>query len=295
MKNTLHVTTPSDREILMTRVFDAPRPLVWETMSEPELLKRWLFGPPGWSMVVCDDDPRVGGTFRWVWRGPDGAEMAMRGVYREIVPPERCVRTESMEFGCAPQAGEQLATLVLTEQGTKTLLTLRVLFPSKEARDAAIASGMDRGVAAGYDRLETILASVAQGVPSGFKTAITATLSVRNWARAVDFYKAAFGAAELYRVPGGGVAELAVEGAAFWVAEESPEHLNFSPEHLGGCSVRVLLIVADPAAVCAQAVAAGATQVAAVADAHGWRIGRIVDPFGHHWEIARQLKSGSEP
>jgi len=124
---------------------------------------------------------------------------------------------------------------------------------------------------------------------NGFQPSLTATLSVRNWDRAIDFYKTAFVATELYRVPGGGVGQLAVSGAPFWVAEESPEHLNFSPESLGGCSVRMLLIVEDPAAVCAQAVAAGATQVVPVADAHGWRIGRILDPFGHHWEIARQL------
>ena len=124
---------------------------------------------------------------------------------------------------------------------------------------------------------------------AGFRTSITATLSVRDWAQAMEFYKAGFGATELYCVPGGGVAQLAVDVAPFWVAEESPEHLNFSPESLGGCSVRMLLIVEDPAAVCAQAVAAGATEVAPVADAHGWRIGRIVDPAGHHWEIARPL------
>src|SRR5437667_10030623 len=88
------------------------------------------------------------------------------------------------------------------------------------------------------------------------RTCITATLSVRNWAQAMDFYKAAFGAKELYRVPGGGVAQLSVSGAEFWVAEESPKHLNFSPESLGGCSVRMLLIVKDPAAVCAQAIRA---------------------------------------
>lgn len=122
-----------------------------------------------------------------------------------------------------------------------------------------------------------------------FETVITATLSVRRWDEAVAFYKAAFDAVELHRVPGGGVAELAVGGATFWIAEESPEHQNFSPESLGGCSVRMLLIVEDPAAVCQRAVAAGATQVAPVADAHGWRSGRIVDPFGHHWEVARKL------
>jgi PhnB protein len=121
------------------------------------------------------------------------------------------------------------------------------------------------------------------------RTAVTATLSVRNWARAIDFYKAAFGASELYRVDGGGVAQLSVSGAEFWVAEESPQHLNFSPESLGGCSVRMLLVVDDPTAVCAQAVRAGATEVAPVADAHCWRLGRIVDPYGHHWEIGRPL------
>src|SRR5437899_1372359 len=118
-----------------------------------------------------------------------------------------------------------------------------------------------------------------------FRTCITATLSVRNWARAMDFYKTAFGAKELYRVPGGGVAQLSVAGAEFWVAEESPKHLKFNPESLGGCSVRMLLIVPDPSAVCAQAIRAGATEVVAVNDAHCWRLGRIVDPFGHHWEI----------
>lgn len=127
---------------------------------------------------------------------------------------------------------------------------------------------------------------------SGFKTCVTATLAVRHWARAVEFYKTAFGAIELHRVPGGGVAQLSVRGAEFWVAEESKEHLNFSPESLHGCSVRMLLIVEDPAAVCKQAVAAGATQVCPVADAHGWRIGRIVDPSGHQWEIAKQLACG---
>ncbi len=129
-----------------------------------------------------------------------------------------------------------------------------------------------------------------RGQPSsGFQTVITATLSVRNWSKAMAFYQKAFGARELYRVPGGGVGQLSVAGAQFWVAEESPPHQNFSPESLGGCSVRMLLIVEDPAAVCAQAVRAGAIVVAPLTDDHCWRLGRIVDPFGHHWEIGRPL------
>jgi len=123
-----------------------------------------------------------------------------------------------------------------------------------------------------------------------FQTRVTATLSVRNWDRAMEFYKTAFGARELYSVPGGGVAQLAVDDADFWVAEESPQHLNFSPESIGGCSVRMLLIVEDPAAVCAKAIAAGAKLIIPVADEHGWRLGRILDPFGHHWEIGKPLK-----
>ena len=122
-----------------------------------------------------------------------------------------------------------------------------------------------------------------------FKTVVTATLSVKNWERAMDFYKAAFGAKELYRVPGGGVGQLSVAGAEFWVAEESPEHQNSSPETLGGCSVRMLLVVDDPAAVCAQAVRAGAKLIVPVNDEHCWRLGRILDPAGHHWEIGKPL------
>jgi len=157
MTNSLTVTTPSDLEIVMKRDFDAPRSLVWEAMSKPELIKQWLFGPPGWSMDVCEDDLRVGGEFRWAWSGPDGAEMAMHGTYQELTPPERIVRTEIFDFGCDAQGGEQLSTLVLAENNGRTKLTLTVLYPSKEARDGALASGMEHGVKAGYDRLEELL------------------------------------------------------------------------------------------------------------------------------------------
>jgi uncharacterized protein YndB with AHSA1/START domain len=157
MKNTLKVTTPADREVVLTREFDAPRRLVWQAFARPELIKRWLFGPPGWEMTACEEELRPGGAFRWAWRGPDGAAMAMHGVYREVVAPERIVRTETFDFGCDAQSGEQVATLALAERGGKTTLTLTVLYPSKEARDAAVASGMEHGVAAGYDRLEEML------------------------------------------------------------------------------------------------------------------------------------------
>lgn len=124
------------------------------------------------------------------------------------------------------------------------------------------------------------------------KTSIAPMLSVRRGAQAVEFYKAAFGATELFRLDGEGgtvVAQLSVNGADFWVADESPEHLNFSPETLGGGSVRMVMTVEDPDAAFARAIAAGATVVSPVANQYGWRLGRVVDPFGHHWEIGKPL------
>ncbi len=125
------------------------------------------------------------------------------------------------------------------------------------------------------------------------KTSISPMLSVRNGAKAVEFYKEAFGAAELFRLDsedGAVVARLAVSEAEFWVADESPEHLNFSPESLGGGTVRMVMVVEDPDAAFARAVAAGGTVVWPVANQYGWRVGRIVDPFGHHWEIGKPMQ-----
>lgn len=121
---------------------------------------------------------------------------------------------------------------------------------------------------------------------------IAPMLSVRGGARAVEFYKAAFGAEEVFRVEapdGSVVSRLSVEGAEFWVADESPAHANFSPESVGGSTTRMILTVPDPDAMFARALAAGATQVVAVENNYGWRLGRVVDPFGHHWEIGRPL------
>jgi len=165
MKNTgtLKVTTPTDREIVMTRVFDAPRRLVFEAFSKPELLKRW-FGPRGWSLVVCEVDFKVGGGFRFVLRGPDGRQMGMRGVYREIVPPERSVHMESFD----DYPGDLQVTAVFVEQGGKTTLTATLLYPSREVRDAVIKSGMEHGAAETYDRLAELLPSLqAQRMESG--------------------------------------------------------------------------------------------------------------------------------
>jgi len=160
MKNagTLKLTTPTDREISMTRVFDAPRRLVFDAFTKPELVKRWLLGPPGWTMPVCEIDLRVGGAYRYVWRHADGKEMGMGGIYREIVPQERLVCTELFDEAWYP--GEALVTTILAEQGGRTTLTSTMLYVSQETRDAVLKSGMERGVAASYDRLEELLVSI---------------------------------------------------------------------------------------------------------------------------------------
>ena len=158
MKNTgaLEVTTPSDREIVMTRVFDAPRHLVFDAWTNPKHLPRWMLGPEGWTMPVCEIDLRPGGTWRFVWRRSDGTEMEMRGRYREVMPPERLVSTESWG-GDWP---ETLNTLLLSEEDGRTTVTNTILYPSKEARDAALKTGMKEGVAASYDRLAALLTSL---------------------------------------------------------------------------------------------------------------------------------------
>jgi PhnB protein len=132
------------------------------------------------------------------------------------------------------------------------------------------------------------------GVGTSVAYSIAPMLSVRNGARAVEFYKSAFGAGEVFRIEAPDrsvVARLSVNGAEFWLADESPEHANFSPESLGGGSVRMILTVPDPDAMVARALAAGAREVVAVKEEYGWRLGRVVDPFGHHWEIGHPLAS----
>src|SRR5712671_1099031 len=138
MKNAaaLKLTTPGERELVTTRSFDAPRQLVFDAHTKPELVRRWLLGPPGWSMPVCEIDLRVGGKYRYVWRHDrNGTEMGMGGVYREIAAPERIVE--------AWYPGEAVGTLVLVEQGGRTILTNTMRYESRAARDAVLKSGME--------------------------------------------------------------------------------------------------------------------------------------------------------
>ena len=151
--NTTAFTTPSDRAFVITRVFDAPRRLVFEAWTNPEHLPHWMLGPDDWTMHVCEVDRRPGGAWHFGWRGPDGAEMEMRGTYREVAPPERIVNTESWG-GDWP---ETLNTLTFSEENGRTMITCTVAYPSKEAREAALRTGMQEGVSASYDRLDAYL------------------------------------------------------------------------------------------------------------------------------------------
>ena len=159
MKNTgtLQVTTPAERQIVLTRVFDAPRHLVFDALTRPELLERW-FGPHGYSLAVCEVDLKVGGKWRFVVRSPDGSDMGMSGVYREISPPDRLVHTEAFD----DYPGDSVVTTVLTEQDGRTTLTATCEYSSQEVRDAVVASGMEHGAAEAYDRLADLLVTAGR-------------------------------------------------------------------------------------------------------------------------------------
>ena len=156
---TLELSMPNDLEAVFTRSFNAPRELVWEAHTKPELIRRWLLGPDGWTMPVCEVDLRVGGQFRYVWRNADGREMGLRGAFREVTPPERLVHTEIFDEDWTD--GETVVTQSFAERGGKTTLTLTVRYASKQARDAALNTGMMRGMEAGYARLDDMFATPA--------------------------------------------------------------------------------------------------------------------------------------
>jgi uncharacterized protein YndB with AHSA1/START domain len=151
----LKVTARGEREIVMTRLFDAPRELVFAAFTVPELVQRWLLGPPGWMMPVCEIDLRVGGRYRYLWRNMEGVEMGASGTFREIRPPDRIVHTENFDEPWYP--GESTVTTELTDKGGKTLLTVTLLYVSKAARDGVLKSPMEGGVAQSYDRLDELL------------------------------------------------------------------------------------------------------------------------------------------
>lgn len=164
-KDKAQVTQPSEREVKVTRSFKAPRALVYRAYTEPKLVRRWLLGPPGWSMPVCDMDVRVGGQYRWRWRSDDdGSEFGFFGTFREVRPSSKLVHTEAYDPGTVgggyPDGEDALVTVTFTEDGGVTTVTTLIDFGSKEARDAAVATGMTDGMEQSYELLDRLLAEL---------------------------------------------------------------------------------------------------------------------------------------
>jgi uncharacterized protein YndB with AHSA1/START domain/effector-binding domain-containing protein len=213
----LKVTAPGDREIVMRREFDAPRALVFDAFTKPELVRRWLLGPDGWSMPVCEIDLRVGGRYRYVWkRDKDGQTMGISGVYRELSPPAREVQTE--RFDQAWYEGECVVTTVFEEREGRTAAVMTLLFESKKTRDGVLKSGMESGVARSYDRLADILDEPAV---------------LRTSAQRVALLHLTVPRAEIMKVMGPGLQELKDAVASQGVAVTGPwftHHLRMDPK-----------------------------------------------------------------
>lgn len=161
MRNTMKLSPSGDRDLVISRDFNAPLRFVWDAMTKPELIKRWLSGPPGWRMSVCTVDLKVGGKYRYEWSNDDGRQMGMGGVYREIAAPERLVCTELFDEDWT--GGEAVGTLVLVEKDGRTTMTNTIRYASPEARAAVLSSPMESGMAYGYDQLEELVQSLAKG------------------------------------------------------------------------------------------------------------------------------------
>ena len=160
-KTAVKVTTPSDREAVITRVVDAPRGMVFDAHTKPELVQRWLLGPPGWTMPVCEIDLRVGGKYRYEWRSADGESMGMGGTFTEIVRPSRIVATQVFDQDWT--GGETIVSTDIVEKNGKSTITTTVRYSSRAARDAALQTGMASGMEMGYERLESLLTETTNG------------------------------------------------------------------------------------------------------------------------------------
>jgi uncharacterized protein YndB with AHSA1/START domain len=160
--NALQISTPTDTTIVLTRTFQASRRLVWEAMTDPAKMRRWMLPPPGWTMTVCEVEARVGGALRLAWKSEDADPvMMLHGVFTEFVPHERMVHTETMKLGSGEPIGSLLEAHEFAEKGGVTTMRITQTYDSKDARDGALASGMDQGMEAGYEQLDALLAQPA--------------------------------------------------------------------------------------------------------------------------------------
>lgn len=155
----LTVLTPTDTTIVLTRAFNAPRRLVWEAMFTPERMRRWMLPPPGWTLSVCECDPRVGGVLHLAWKSEEADPiMTLRGVFTEVIPHERIVHTETMALGSGQVIGSLVERHEFAESGSGTTMRITQTYDSKEDRDNAVSSGMEQGMEAGYVQLDALLA-----------------------------------------------------------------------------------------------------------------------------------------
>jgi uncharacterized protein YndB with AHSA1/START domain len=158
----LQISTPSDTTIVLTRTFNAPRRLVWEAMFTPERMRRWMLPPPGWTLTLCECDPRVGGALKLAWKSEEAdPAMTLQGVFTEVVLHERIVHTETMALGSGQVIGTLLEKHEFAEKGGVTTMRITQTYDSKDDRDGALASGMDQGMEAGYVQLDALLAQPA--------------------------------------------------------------------------------------------------------------------------------------
>jgi uncharacterized protein YndB with AHSA1/START domain len=158
----LQISTPTDTTIVLTRTFDAPRRLVWEAMFTPDRMRRWMLPPPGWALTVCECEARVGGALKLAWKSEEAdPAMTLQGVFTEVVLHERIVHTETMALGSGQTIGSLLEKHEFAEKAGVTTMRITQTYESKEARDGAIASGMDQGMEAGYKQLDAVLARPA--------------------------------------------------------------------------------------------------------------------------------------
>jgi len=223
--DTFQISLPSDCEIQVTRNFGAPRQLVFDAFTQPGLVRRWLLGPPGWTMPVCEIDLQVGGRYRYVWSKPGVKDMGMGGTFREVVPPERLVATERFDESWYP--GEALVTTIFLDEGDLTKVTITILYQSKEARDTATRSGMEQGMAASHTRLEELLQSL-----TGKKQIIDAPQITNTSERLAAVIHLTIPRSEIRSVMGPGLTEVMGAVKAQGIGPAGPwftHHLKMNP------------------------------------------------------------------
>jgi uncharacterized protein YndB with AHSA1/START domain/effector-binding domain-containing protein len=223
--DTFQISLPSDCEIQVTRNFGATRQLVFDAFTKPDLVRRWLLGPPGWTMPVCEIELQVGGRYRYVWSKPGVKDMGMGGTFREVAPTERLVVTERFDESWYP--GEALVTTIFLDEGDITKVTITILYQSKEARDTATRSGMEHGLAAGYARLEELLQSL-----TGKKQIIDAPQITKTSERFAAVIHLTIPRSEIRSVMGPGLTEVMAAVKAQGIGPAGPwftHHLNMNP------------------------------------------------------------------